>query len=721
MCLFVESSLGQPFFYFILTRILACLGIVFAIEPPSKQNTQCPHKKNTATALFTEDTVAHALNKVHTQQRIQQTKSYQRGKGSASPRRKTHNIIKATAASARLFIHTPLTGIMRHLLIALLLIALVSIGASAQSYTAKLVGGREDRNRFGDLLNYYIYAEERAIVSPFPAYELYRNGQFFPIYEPLVVPTHKEKKAFYPNSSLTYTRSVSRSITGQHRRDSTLQWSILSRPEGSQVVTGTNPIIAEKDNKFTFRDWVFDFNGRYNVLFEARLWNGDYMRFNRSITVDPQPSHVRLTSAPEGYNGTALSPMPTVQLVNLIEQKIKTSTAIITFVIISGPPGGENTGAAVYSTNKDGACELNRVILSLPGTYVYQIEAKLTSGDVLRTAQFSLVVEKALPTRIELVTSPYGISQFLLFSQPKFRVYDQKGIVHDDRTNITLIIGSNSPSFSYENQMSHATLMGTTSVLPSSYDYTFTDLWLDMPGSYGIEAILFLDGFEHMSLSFYVTVDSPPTFLIPTPLQVNSIGNVTIYGNYPKVRVALPTYFAMSSDSDCKTVDSSVLLWNESFPSNIAERSVQIVPYAQGTMHMCMKTATQNHFTKLIQMYQQRYTEAFPYVDRFSVADVSECKAIGGMLAAMYASVGWRDVVEGRRYGCKLSPPVAGTIAPCTCPATLRCATYTHKLFTPPNLDIGQCVCCTEWVLGLAGTAASLALVAVLAIIYFYV
>eukprot|EP00743_Colponemidia_sp_Colp-15_P018062 GILK01022511.1.p1 GENE.GILK01022511.1~~GILK01022511.1.p1 ORF type:complete len:320 (-),score=3.69 GILK01022511.1:54-1013(-) len=319
------------------------------------------------------------------------------------------------------------------------------------------------------------------------------------------------------------------------------------------------------------------------------------------------------------------------------------------------------------------------------------------------------------------MTSPYGISQFLLFAQPKFQIYDQAGIVQDPRTNMTLRIASNNPSFFYENQLSYATLMGTTSVLPVNYAYTFTDIWLDMPGGYTIEAVLMLDGEEFLTFSFSVTVDSPPTYLISSNLQINSIGNITIYGTRPVLAAAAPMYFAISQSSTCSSIDSSVVLWNETNPS-LRERSISIVPYVFGAnLYFCMKTGNQPYFSKLIQNYLQRFAEAFPYVDSFPANDVSECAELGGIMAAMYHSVGWTDAKEGRRYGCRLIPPVAGTIAPCDCPSTLRCTSYSSSVFRPPGLDIGQCVCCTGWVMGVAGAAAGISILAVLVTIYLYV
>ena len=81
----------------------------------------------------------------------------------------------------------------------------------------------------------------------------------------------------------------------------------------------------------------------------------------------------------------------------------------------------------------------------------------------------------------------------------------------------------------------------------------------------------------------------------------------------------------------------------------------------------------------------------------------------------------WDSAAQNRRYGCALTPPVAGTIPACACPRPLTCDTMTHERFTPPMLNIGQCVCCETWVLVVAGCVAGLFFSFIIAIIVMYV
>eukprot|EP00658_Telonema_sp_P-2_P008626 TRINITY_DN13261_c0_g1_i1.p1 TRINITY_DN13261_c0_g1~~TRINITY_DN13261_c0_g1_i1.p1 ORF type:complete len:196 (-),score=46.49 TRINITY_DN13261_c0_g1_i1:356-943(-) len=152
-------------------------------------------------------------------------------------------------------------------------------------------------------------------------------------------------------------------------------------------------------------------------------------------------------------------------------------------------------------------------------------------------------------------------------------------------------------------------------------------------------------------------------------------------------------------------------------------RSVNIVPYIFGdnSLYMCMTIEQQDYYTVLVQYYLPSFSEQYPKVLTFSASDVSSCNPISGTEAALYKAAGWTDIERDRQYGCKLTPPVSGTIAPCTCDIIYSCDTYKRDFFQPPGLDIGRCVCCTTWVMAVASAVTAGFLLLIVWIIYKFV
>jgi hypothetical protein len=134
-----------------------------------------------------------------------------------------------------------------------------------------------------------------------------------------------------------------------------------------------------------------------------------------------------------------------------------------------------------------------------------------------------------------------------------------------------------------------------------------------------------------------------------------------------------------------------------------------------------MKVPSQDAFGPLVQRYLPQYDELYPLQMTFNVLGVTTCEPLTASQAAAYNQAGWETAAAFRRYGCSLRPPVAGTIPACSCPSILTCMEMRHEKFTPPNLDIGQCVCCTTWVMAVAGCITALFFAFLLYVIYEYV
>ena len=580
-----------------------------------------------------------------------------------------------------------MSAFVRHFA-ALVAVLLLTI-SSGEAYTYRLVGGRPNYDYLGNLVGYYTYADARAVVTPPIAFSIYTDSG--------------STVSLYDSTNATF---------------SSLTFGILSRPVGSTTVTGTSPVNATSGNSFVLSDIIFDYQGKYNVWFNASLRNGDKFVFNQTFNVNRQPDLVALTRFPSGNNGSVLVPSPEIQMTDLLGNSVASRDVVAGFLITEAPPGGVNVGTKWYSANTAGAVVLNAIKVNLPGTYSYRIVANLTDGTQLFSTEYQVVVAKAPPTRIVIQNSPTGIAGFLLYSQPIFRTFDSVGPVQDDRTNVTLSISYNAPSFVYEGESTSATLFGNLSVAQVDYSYTFFDLYMDKPGTYEIAVTVYMNGNAILISSFGLSIEAPPTYLIQGTMQINAIGVIQIYGSTP----ATTGIYLKIADNEACTGTSSAIVPFPAANGTSAYRTFNIVPYIFGNnLYLCMTIAQQNYYTVLVQYYLPSFNEQYPKVLTFSAADVSTCNAITGTDAALYKAAGWTDIERGRQYGCKLTPPVSGTVAPCTCDTIYACDSYSKDIFEPPGLDIGRCVCCETWVLGVAGSITALFLLGVVFVIYMYV
>ncbi|CUG31617.1 transmembrane protein, putative [Bodo saltans] len=592
-------------------------------------------------------------------------------------------------------------------------------------YSARLVAGKENRDVFGDLLNYYIFAEAGAVVTPAPQWEIFLRGQKQTITEALpakVASSHREKiKANGDTATISQTLTVeeSNSDTKHFARKSYLSFTTISHPAGSAPVRGTTHLASNSDSRFVLSDWLFPLPGRYNMMMNATMYWGAQARFNVTVNVDHQPGRIVMTQYPVGYNGSAMTTEPQAQLEDLLGNPSRSDTCIVTFTVLTGPTGYLVQGTASTYPDDTGKVQLPNVILSQPGLYVVYLLAALTDGTTIRTSTFSFTVARALPTSIVIIQQATGVTRAVFFTSPIYRIRDQIGFSQDTRVNITLALGLNSPSVTYKGEDTIAVLEGVNSRTQTGFDFVFPALSINLPGNFEIVATLYLDGESFLQITFGLVVADLPTFNLPAPLEVNTVGVLTLYGSQPLIQ---PLYIKMSNEIGCTTSASDVATWPKESSTVITTRNVSFVPFSSGTnKYLCIGVPTQAAYIPLLLLYEPAFNEPYPLAYTFDITGVSTCQDLSNTDEYLYRTAGWTTATAGRAYGCFLTPPVSGTIAPCDCFFILSCTSFSDQSFTPPGLDIGMCVCCKGWVLVAAcvSTAAFFALM--MYVIYVFV
>lgn len=593
------------------------------------------------------------------------------------------------------------------LLVAAALFAIAAPSVAAKAYTDRLVGGAPLFDSFGTFVQFYIFGEVAAPLTPAPVLELYtifKQEKVILAERPhAAVATDRNLKLKQRGSGLTTTQTASQSLsetvnvgltpTLQVPRFARLYWHVRKAPFGALSATGPQYWEANQNSQFTLTNLRFRSAGRYDVYFNTTLLTGEKVSFNRTITIQRQPTQIVHKTTVAGYNGSALFPAPTGQMQDFVGADVATSTVSVSLVFEASPTGSTIRGTLRKFTTSTGRVQFTDVICSIPGVYTFRLAALLSDGNTLTTASQAVTVERALPERIIMHTQVSGIARFHFYVQPLFSIVDAAGPSMDPRMNMTLAIVHNAPSLVYEGFDTFATLLGTTTVPPVNYRYVFTDVTVDLPGRYTIRASLSLPTGAIVAHDFAVIIGNPPTYEVPNAITVNTLGTVVLFGEKPQVS---PVFIKLATDANCVFSSSDEIPWVGS--STALVHNITIVPFNQQPSYVCMRIPSQTSYAALLQNYLQQFAEPIPQIFTFSVLGVADCQPLTATQAFQYRVTGWREAEPLRRYGCALQPPVAGTVPPCSCPEVLVCKEYTHPRFTPPGLDIGQCVCCKPWV-----------------------
>jgi len=568
---------------------------------------------------------------------------------------------------------------------------------------------------FGALQDYSVFAEERASMNPPPVFELFHIFSKTKVVLVELPPTPRPRLKSDGRTTQTPTLRavVGPTATLPIARRSVLRFFVRHGPFGHLGARGPAFWEADDQSRFVLRHWIFDSAGSFDVLFNVSLLDGTTLKFNRTIHVLRQADQIAHGVTPQGYNGSRWFPPISGSLRTFVGDPVPSSTAVVSLDLQSVPAGARVSGTLALRTSAAGSVAFSDFLVSIPGVYTYRLVATRSDGVRLYTSSNRIVVERALAERINIVRGISGIARFRFFSPPQFTISDSAGLSHDPRSNMSLVIVDNQPDFAYEGFEPFAHVLGTDTVHPVRFQYVFDEASIDLPGRYVVEARLALPIGGYIATSLQVRIFDPPVFEVPEPITVNSIGTLTLYGQRPRIVGAVT--LRLATDQECVNVasDTVIIPTGATFPYNIS-----IVPFtATETMHVCMAIPSQPSYGALMLRYEQQFDELFPVQYSFPVADLGTCLPLSDIVAAQYRVAGWETAEAGRRYGCRLTPPVAGTVPPCACPSSLTCETLRHPSFTPPNVDIGQCVCCEPGRMAgasLATTAVSLIIVAVI-------
>jgi hypothetical protein len=616
-------------------------------------------------------------------------------------------------------------------------ITLISLASSstvsANRYEARLVGGKRWLDIDGAFLRYYIFAEERAVITPTPEYVIWdlQTGAVKNLAP--VPPANAGNARNSPtpknnSNNMTVTHSMSQSMSfDENEPRSRMRWYIKSQPFGALGVQGPRSWLSSGHplHRFRLTDWVFPTAGEYNIGFNVTFYNGGSFKFNQTIHVIRQPALLANGPLPFGYNGSAWSPAPIGYVQNILGITIATSSVNVTLEIQAYPDGATWSGTLTKFTSTDGSVRFDNLIVSIPGAYTYRMVALLSDGTVLGAQSVQINVERALPIVIQRLTSMDGIARFYPFQVPVFVIYDSVGLDYDPRLNLSLRLASNAPLYSYEGYESTASISGVTSVQQNitGYTFSFPGISIDLPGPYEVAADIALPDFTTLTLRFIANIEDAPTFEFPAgrnSLQTNKISTMTIHGVRPDYDEIL---LMLAVNENCSDQASDMIVWpRESANVSAAKmRNFSVVPWIAGTLYPCMKIPSQPFFGHLVQNYLPQFDEKYPLITSISVSGVSECPVMSSLEALQYQSQGWDSAEANRRYGCALPNPSSGTISPCSCPSHLTCSELTHPVFTPANLNIGTCQCCAGWIMAVASLVIASVFAILLYVVYEYV
>lgn len=490
-----------------------------------------------------------------------------------------------------------------------------------------------------------------------------------------------------------------------------------------------------------------------------------HFRWTWSIEVQRQPAFLVNGPAPFATNGSKWTPGPIAIAQSVLGGKVETSTVRVTLEFQAWPVGATWTGRLTKNTAENGQARFDDIIVSIPGKYTYRFTAVLSDGSSTRATSVLVDVLRAEPITLQRLTGGDGISRFHFYETLSFRIFDSVGADYDPRLNLTLTLSSNNPEYSYDGFDTRATLGGITSVKQNKtgYLFTFPGVSIDLPGVYELMATLPLPTSGRSLIHrFTVTIKEAPTWTFDSvPLRQNRVARFSVHNEFePFFGIFASILFMLSTKADCSVQASDMIEWNNTvlieqggvlttstttLPATtvllgvdgttttaappaapITIRNFTLVPWYRGqgpnaALHVCMKIPCQPTFGPMVQRYLQQFDEGYPFTTQVDVIGFDECQPLTNTEAFQYQLLGWETAEGERSYGCALAFPAAGTIAPCSCPATLTCSEMSHDLFTPPWLNIGRCNCCAGWIMGVASIIIAVAFLIMMYVIYAYV
>ena len=121
-------------------------------------------------------------------------------------------------------------------------------------------------------------------------------------------------------------------------------------------------------------------------------------------------------------------------------------------------------------------------------------------------------------------------------------------------------------------------------------------------------------------------------------------------------------------------------------------------------------------FVPLWSYYEQRFSEKVPVVFSFVVDSPDQCERVTTEDAAAWKTAAtpyqWAAIEVDVRYGCMLTPPMNGSLSPCTCPLGHICEGHT-VVQNGNAVNVGVCTCCEAWMLAVTYVSGAFVFVGV--------
>lgn len=423
------------------------------------------------------------------------------------------------------------------------------------------------------------------------------------------------------------------------------------------------------------------------------------LEFAARLVVRPLPRRATSETATlYGSNGSSLVPGPKFILADRNGDQVGSLASVATLTIVKGPPGSRLTGSLKrVGVPESGVLIFDNIAVNLPGSYDLGIVVALPDGTSFTSELIALVIRQAYPTRLVSLSKPRGAMLLVFPSVPAFGLFDELGPAADPGARITLRITLDRPSIVYTTRKANPSrILGETTVPIHHHSFVFSNFSMDTPGVHQITATVLTSHQESFSSTVTVVCNPLPTFLpaAKVDLIVNSPSYFTLFGSLPTPNAT--AHLKLHKLESCQP-QSDDLSMNVPWPgTGIAA----LIPHsAADVAFLCLSIRGTKEWVSMMRHYVQKFDEAFPISKTFRIAPVGQCSPLEPSEAIAYREEGWGTAEANRRYGCRLDPPVVGTVPPCSCPIQLRCESFRHPSFTPGNLDIGRCMCCAPWVL----------------------
>jgi hypothetical protein len=281
--------------------------------------------------------------------------------------------------------------------------------------------------------------------------------------------------------------------------DSTHNATLALTVPGTAVLSGT-ATVAFVNGVATLAGLAVDVAGTYT--FTATTDAGAFTVQSAAFTVAPgTATQLAFTTQPGGAASTAaLSPQPALQLRDAAGNVVPDSIHTVTLALTT--PGGATLAGSRTLSLAGGAVAFSGLSVDKVGTYTL---TATTNAGAFTQASAPFSVALGAPTQVVFATQPGGaIVGTPLTVQPVVRLLDAGGNVLTTDSTHTVTVALTTPG--------SATLGGTTARTLANGVATFTNLAVNVAGTYTLTASTNAGAFTRASTAF--TVSAAPTQLV---------------------------------------------------------------------------------------------------------------------------------------------------------------------------------------------------------------